>query len=427
MFSSLRVRNYRLFTVGQVVSNTGTWMQRIAQDWLVLRLTGSSAAVGVTVALQFLPALLLGLYGGVLADRWPGRRTLLVTQSAAGLTSLSLAVLTLSGQVELWHVYVTAFLLGVIGVVDKPARRAFVPELVGPADLHNAIALHCANSESARLAGPAVAGVLITSLGSGAAFLLNGLSYLAPIVGLLMMRTSELHRPSERRPRGRGELREGLRCVARRPELLWPVVLGGFLGTFAYNFPVWITAFVTDVFHAGPGTYGLLNTLMAGGSLLGALFTARCGCPRRRVLVGAALLFGLAEAVAALAPAFWVFAVLLVPVGALGLVSSTTANCSVQLAADPALRGRVVSVFTTVFMGGTPLGAALTGWITETYGARAGFLSGGLVSATAAVAVGCVLSRSAGVRLSVDPRRGRRCVTLVPRGRAPAAAEARAG
>ncbi|MGP3922692.1 MFS transporter [Streptomyces sp. 8N616] len=421
-FRSLKVRNYRLFATGQVVSNTGTWMQRIAQDWLVLSLTGSSAAVGITTALQFLPMLLLGLYGGVIADRFPKRQLLLITQSAMGLTGLALAVLTLSGHVQVWHVYLMAFLLGVVTVVDNPTRQAFVAEMVGPQELRNAVSLNSANFQSARLVGPAVAGVLITAVGSGWAFLLNGLSFLAPLAALLMMRTGELHKV-ERAPHGKGQLREGLRYVAGRPDLVWPIVLVGFIGTFGFNFPIWLTAFVDDVFHAGAGTYGLLNTLMAAGSLAGALLAARRGTSRFRLLVGAALLFGVLEIAAALAPAFWVFAALLVPIGMFGLTINVTANSGVQLATDPAMRGRVMSLFMMVFVGGTPLGAPIVGWITDAFGARIGFLAGGLISAGAAAGVGLMLARVGGLRLKLDLRRGHRHVEFVPRVAAPDSAE----
>ncbi|MFI8997083.1 MFS transporter [Streptomyces sp. NPDC053542] len=413
-FSSLRIRNYRLFATGQVVSNTGTWMQRIAQDWLVLSLTGSSAAVGITTALQFLPMLLFGLYGGVIADRLPKRKLLLLTQSAMGLTGLALAVLTLTGQVQVWHVYLVAFLLGLVTVVDNPARQSFVSEMVGPDDIRNAVSLNSANFQSARLVGPAVAGVLITAVGSGWAFMLNGLSFIAPVVGLLMMRSSELHQ-GKVVPRGKGQLREGLRYVAGRPDLIWPIVLVGFIGTFGFNFPIWLTAFVDKVYHSGAGTYGLLNTLMAAGSLAGALLAARRGTSRLRLLVGAALAFGILEIAASLAPTFWLYAALLVPIGMCGLTINVTANSSVQLATDPAMRGRVMSLFMMVFMGGTPLGAPLVGWITDVYGARIGFLSGGVISALAAVGVGLFLARAGGLRLKVDLRRGHQHFAFVPR------------
>jgi MFS family permease len=414
MFSSLKIRNYRLFATGQVVSNTGTWMQRIAQDWLVLTLTGSASAVGITIALQFLPMLLFGLYGGVLADRLPKRPLLLATQVAMGLTGLALAVLTLSGHVQVWHVYLTAFLLGLVTVVDNPARQSFVAEMVGPEQLGNAVSLNSANFQSARLVGPAVAGVLITAVGSGYAFLLNGLSFLAPIAGLLLMRTSELHK-LQRAPRAKGQLREGLKYVAGRPELIWPIVLVGFIGTFGFNFPIWLSAFVDDVYHSGASTYGLLNTLMAAGSLAGALLAARRGTSRLRVLVGAAVLFGGLEIVTAFAPQFWIFAVLMVPIGMFGLTVNVTANSSIQMATEPAMRGRVMSLFMMVFVGGTPLGAPLVGWITDTYGPRIGFAAGGTVALVAAIGVGVMLARVGGLRLKIDLRRGRRHVEFVPR------------
>ncbi|MFI6694451.1 MFS transporter [Streptomyces sp. NPDC050433] len=414
MFSSLRIRNYRLFATGQVVSNTGTWMQRIAQDWLVLTLTGSSTAVGITTALQFLPMLLFGLYGGVIADRCNKRTLLLGTQAAMGLTGLALAALTLSGQVQVWHVYATAFVLGLVTVVDNPARQSFVHEMVGPDQLRNAVSLNSANFQSARLVGPAVAGVLITAVGSGYAFLLNGLSFIAPITGLLVMRTADLHK-AERTPRGKGQLREGLRYVAGKPELIWPIVLVGFIGTFGFNFPIWLSAFADDVYHAGAGTYGLLNTLMAAGSLIGALLAARRGTSRMRLLVAAAVLFGVLEIVAAFAPTFWIFAVLLVPIGMCGLTVNVTANSSIQMTTDPAMRGRVMALFMMVFVGGTPLGAPLVGWVTDTYGARVGFAAGGAVAALAAVGVGAMLARAGGLRVKIDLRPGHPHVTFVPR------------
>ncbi|MFI9602880.1 MFS transporter [Streptomyces sp. NPDC004069] len=414
MFSSLRVRNYRLFFLGQVVSNTGTWMQRIAQDWLVLSLTGSSAAVGITTALQFLPMLLFGLYGGVLVDRLPKRPTLLVTQSAMAVTGLALAVLTLTGQVQVWHVYLAAFAVGLATVVDNPARQSFVSEMVGPEQLQNAVSLNSANFQSARLIGPAVAGLMITGVGTGWAFLANGLSFVAPIVGLLLMRARELH-VVERAPRGKGQLREGLRYVAGRPELIWPIVLVGFIGTFGFNFPVWLSAYAEDVFHAGAGAYSLFNTVMAVGSLVGALLAARRGTARLRLLIAAAAAFGALEIVAALAPSYWLFALLMAPIGIFGLTVNVTANTAVQMGTDPAMRGRVMALFMMVFMGGTPLGAPLVGWITDAYGARVGFAAGGVVSLAAAATIGLVLARVGDLRLSFGWYHGHPRVGLVPR------------
>ncbi|MEU9730774.1 MFS transporter [Streptomyces sp. NPDC048002] len=416
MFSSLRVRNYRLFFMGQVVSNTGTWMQRIAQDWLVLSLTGSATAVGITTALQFLPMLLFGLYGGVLVDRLPKRPTLLATQSAMAVTGLALAFLTLTGHVEVWHVYVAAFAMRLATVLDNPARQSFVTEMVGPEQLQNAVSLNSANFQSARLVGPAVAGLMITGVGTGWAFLFNGLSFVAPISGLLLMRARELH-TVERAPRGKGQLREGLRYVAGRPELIWPIVLVGFVGTFAFNFPVYLSAFTDEVFHAGAGSYSLFNTLMAVGSVTGALLAARRGTARLRVLSLAAMVFGAVEIAAAVTPELWMFALLMIPLGLFGMTVNVTANTTIQMSTDPAMRGRVMSLYMMVFLGGSPVGAPIVGWITDTYGPRVGLAVGGAVAAVAAAVIGLVLARVGGLRLSVGWDRGHPVVRFVPRER----------
>ncbi|WP_455682006.1 MFS transporter [Streptomyces uncialis] len=414
MFSSLRIRNYRLFASGAVVSNTGTWMARITQDWLVLSLTGSSAAVGITTAMQFLPMLLFGLYGGVIADRFPKRTLLFFTQGAMSFGGLFLAALTLSGNVQVWHVYMTAFFTGLVTVVDNPTRQTFVSEMVGPDQVRNAVSLNSANFQSARLLGPAIAGVLTAAVGPGWAFLANGLSFLAPLTCLLLMRTAELH-PGPRTPRGKGQLREGLRYVSHRPELIWPIVLIGFIGMFGFNFPIWLSAYADDIFHGGSGMYGLFNTLMAVGSVVGALLAARRGTSRLRVLVGAAVAFGALQIVAAVTPSLWVFALLLVPIGMLGLTVNVTANSSVQLGTDPAMRGRVISLFMMVFVGGTPIGGPLFGWLTDAYGVQISMAVGGLVSAVSALVVGLVLARAADLRLKVDLRRGQPHVRFVPK------------
>ncbi|GAA2140089.1 MFS transporter [Kitasatospora kazusensis] len=416
MFSSLRVRNYRYFFVGQVVSNTGTWMQRIAQDWLVLSLTGSPLAVGITTAMQFLPMLLLGLFGGVLADRMPKRRLLVVTQGAMGLLAAGLAVLTITGAVTAGLVYLFALLLGLVTVVDNPTRQAFVSEMVGPKDLSNAVSLNAANFQTARLVGPAVAGLLIAAVGSGWAFAVNAFSFAAVIGGLLMMRTAEL-RPTEPIAREKGQLRAGLRYVKERPELFWPMVLAGFIGTFGFNFPTLLSGFAYDTFKVGAGEYGLLNTAMAVGSLAGALLAARRGAPRLRRLVMAALAFGALEVLAAFAPGYWSFAVLLTLIGVFGLTFNTSVNSAIQLATEPAMRGRVMGLLVLVFTGGTPVGAPLVGWVTASYGPRLGLLACGAVSALAAGVVAVVLARAADLRVRVDlhPGHGGRVVAVVPR------------
>ncbi|WP_249416704.1 MFS transporter [Streptomyces sp. TS71-3] len=414
MFSSLRIRNYRLFASGAVISNTGTWMSRITQDWLVLSLTGSSAAVGITTAMQFLPMLLFGLYGGLIADRFAKRKLLFCTQSAMSISGLMLAALTLSGVVQVWHVYLAAFWTGLVTVVDNPTRQTFVSEMVGPSRVRNAVSLNSANFQSARLIGPAVASALTAAVGPGWAFLANGLSFLAPLTGLLLMRPSELHaiRPTAR---GKGQLREGLKYVSGHPELIWPIVLIGFVGTFAFNFPIWLSAYANDIFHGGVGMYGLFNILMAGGSLLGALLAARRRRTTQRMLIGAGLTMAVLEMAASWAPSYWMFVVLVVPIGIAGMTTNVTANSSVQMATDPEMRGRVMSLFMMVFTGGTPLGGPLFGWLADSFGVRVSFCVGGLVCATAAVVVGLMLVRAANLRIKVDLRRGRRTVQFVPR------------
>jgi MFS family permease len=412
-FASLKIRNYRIFFLCNVVSNTGTWMQRITQDWLVHHLTGSATAVGVTTALQFLPTLLFGLYGGVLADRLDKRRILLATQAAMGLIGLSLAALTLSGVVNVYHVYTLAFLLGLVTVMDKPARQTFVSEMVGPHLLRNAVSLNSANFQSARLIGPAIAGVVITAVGSGWAFLVNGLGFAAPITGLLLMRTEELI-PSERIPRGKGQLREGLRYVGSRPELLWAIVLVGFIGTFGFNFPVFLVAFSDHVFHADAGGFGVLNSLVAVGSVAGALFAANRGGRWLRFSIISGAVFGVLLVVSAAAPAYVVFAALMVPVGLSSMSFVVSANSGVQLASEPVMRGRVVSLFTMVLLGSTPIGGPLTGWLTDAYGPRVALLAGGAICALSALGIALVLARIGGLRLRITRRGGRRTLAFVP-------------
>jgi MFS family permease len=418
MFSALGNRNYRYFFIGQVISNSGTWIQRIAQDWLVLSITGSAFAVGITTAMQFLPMLLFGLFGGVLADRFPKRKLLIATQAAMGLLAAGLAVLTLTGNIQVWHIYLFAFMLGMVTVVDNPTRQTFVSEMVGKKDLGNAVSLNAANFQTARLIGPAVAGVLMAAVGAGYAFAANAVSFGAVILGLLAMRSSELHR-TPRLPRETGQLRAGLHYVAGRPDLIWPIVLIGFIGTFGFNFATILSAFSYSVFHVGPGLYGLLNTAMAVGSLAGALLAARRSRPRLRLLVGVALAFGLLESLSALSPDYWTFAALLTVVGMSGVTLNTAANSLIQLRTDPAMRGRVMSLFMMVFTGGTPLGAPLVGWITEQYGPRVGLLVCGLISAVAAAAIGLVLARIGNLRLRLDLHRGpeHHLLAFVPRQR----------
>ena len=397
-FRSLQVRNYRLFASGQVISLTGTWAQRVAQDWLVLVIThNSGTALGITTALQFLPMLLFGPYGGVLADRHDKRSLLVGTQLAMGLLALVLGVLTVSGSVQLWQVYALAFGLGLASVIDIPTRQAFVSELVGPDELPNAVGLNSATFNSARIVGPAVAGVAISGVGTGWVFLGNAVSYLAVLAGLLMMRTTELY-ITPRPPRSPGQLAEGVRYVRSRPRMYVPILLTFMVGTFGLNFQITLSLLAKETFHAGAGSFGLLTSALALGSLLGALGSARrIGLPRLRTMLVAALVFGVLEVIDGFAPSFWLLAVLLVPTGAAVLTFTTTSNAIVQLGAEPHVRGRVMALYLTVFIGGTPVGAPLVGVLAEHAGPRASLLVGGVVCGLSALVAASFLRRRQGM------------------------------
>jgi MFS family permease len=392
-FAALRVRNFRIYVSAHAVASTGTWMQNIALEWLVLELSGSPAAVGITMACQFLPMLLLGMYGGMIADRYPKRAVLLVTQTLNGLLSGALAVLTITGHVRVEHVYVFALLAGLVFVVDNPTRQVFVNEVVPDRYVRNAIALNAAVFQTSRLVGPAMAGVMIATVGSGWAFAANALSYLAPIAGLLLIRSRELIRtpPVERAP---GQLRSALRYVAERPHVAWTIVLVGVVGTFGLKFPVVLTAMADETFAGGAQLYGLFNVVIALGSVAGALIAARTH-PRLRTIVLTGAAFGGAQFAAALAPGLGAFLAALVVMGMVNLAFQAMANSSVQTWVDADVRGRVMSLYMLAFVGGTPLGGPVVGWITDALGARAGMAFCGLVPLLAAVVVACVLARHA--------------------------------
>ena len=407
-FRSLRVRNYRLFASGQVISLSGTWAQRVAQDWLVLELSGNSGvALGITTALQFLPVLLFGLYGGVLADRYDKRKLLIGAQAVMGVLALVLAVLDLTGAVELWHVFALAFALGVASVVDTPVRQAFVIEMVGPADLPNAVSLNSATFNSARIIGPALAGVAIAAVGTGWVFAANALSYVAVLAGLRAIRASELH-PAKRLDRAKGQLREGLSYVRSRPDLLVPMVLVFMVGTFGLNFQITLALVVKEVFGRSAGSYGALSAFLAVGSLLGALASARRrGPPRQRTLFAAVLAFGLLEIAVGLAPTFELMALLLIPTGVAVLTFTTTANAIVQLGSAPQVRGRVMALYILVFLGGTPVGAPLIGALAQAFGPRSSIVLGGVITALSGVVAAVVMTRVRSLRLEPHLVRGR--------------------
>ena len=394
-FRSLASYNYRVWAGGALVSNVGTWMQRTAQDWLVLtELTNNSAtAVGIVMSLQFGPSLLLLPLTGYVADRYDRRKVLLATQCAMGLLALGLGLLTLSGVARLWQVYLFAFLLGCVSAFDAPARQTFVSELVGEQYLTNAVALNSTSFNAARMIGPAVAGLLIASIGTGWVFLINALSYLAVLGSLAMLRVAELHRRG-RAPRADGGLLAGLRYVWDRPDLKTVLFMLFLLGTFGLNFPIFISTMAVGAYHAGAGHYGVLSSAMAVGSVAGALFTASRAQPHIARLVNSSALFGLGCALAALMPSYQTFGAVLVLVGISAQTFTTSTNSVVQLSTEPAMRGRVMAILLAILMGATPLGAPAVGWVADTFGPRWA-LGVGAAAGIASAIVGLLYRRRA--------------------------------
>jgi MFS family permease len=374
-------------------------MQRVAQDWLVLQLShGSGTALGIATGLQFLPQLLFSLWGGMVVDRYPKRRILLITQSVMGALALVLGVLGLTGVVTVWQVYLLAFSLGLVAVVDNPARQTFVAEMVGRDGMANAIGLNSAIFNLARIAGPAVAGLTISAVGTSAAFLINAASYVAVLAGLKLMRPAELH-PVAPVPRARGQLREALAYVRERPALWLTLALVFFVATFGMNFQVSTALMARHVFGTGASAFGLASTAFAVGALAGALLAARRARPGMRLLLATSFAFGLLEVLSGLMPTFWSFLAMLVPTGLALLMFSTTANSTTQLGTTPAVRGRVMGLYMLVFLGGAPLGSPLTGWLAEQFGARMSLIAGGVISAVAAVVVAVLLAHTSGQRM----------------------------
>jgi MFS family permease len=400
-FRALHNPNYRRYALGSLISNTGTWMQRVAQDWLVLRLTdGSGAALGITTGLQFLPVLLLSPYAGVIADRFPKRRLLQLTQLTMAAASLVLGLLAVAGVAEVWHVYLIAFLFGIGSAFDAPARQSFVSEMVGPDDLANAVGLNSATFNTARIIGPAIAGLMIGALGGGAwatgwVILINALSYGAVIWQLEHMDTTLLRspRPSARTP---GMLLEGVRYIRSQPKMMAILVMVFFAGTFGMNFQITSALMATHVFGKGAGEFGILGSAMAVGSLIGALMAARRTRIRLRLVAGAAVGFGLAEIVAGLMPTYVAFALMCPVIGVFTLTMLNSANATMQLESEPALRGRVMALYMTIVMGGTPIGSPIIGWVGQQFGPRWTLLGGGalvLVGVGLAVALLARLTR----------------------------------
>jgi MFS family permease len=382
-FRSLRTRNYRLYITGQTVSVIGTWMQRVAEAWLVLSLTDSGVALGVTVALQFLPMLLFGVWGGVIADRVDKRRLLVITQASAGILAAVLWGLVAGDLITVWMVYVLAFLLGCVNAVDMPTRQAFVIEMVGADDVANAVALNSATFNLGHLVGPAVAGVLIATAGVGPCFGINALTYIPIVLTLRAMRPEELVR-SAPAGRQRGQARAGLRYVWSTPTLRSTLLLLTVVGTLGLNFSVMLPLLVRFALDGGPVLYGTLSSVMAVGSLVGALFMATRARPTRPLLLGSAAAFGSLTMLAAVAPTALLVGVVLAFLGLAVMLFLATTNSTLQLESSAAMRGRVMALYALLFLGSTPLGGPLMGWVSQQVGARAGFAICGAVTLLAA-------------------------------------------
>jgi MFS family permease len=385
-------RNFRLFFVGQIVSVTGTWMQSVAAAWLVLKLTGSSVALGIQLALNFGPILLLGAWAGLLADRRDKRVILIGTQTAFALQALALWVLVFAGMAQLWMVYALSLFAGVVTAIDNPARQSFYAEMVAHKDLTNAVSLNSAVMTGTRIVGPALAGVLIATVGLAPSFLFNGISYVAVIAAIIAMRPDELYR--EVVPvRGKGQLREGLAYVRRTPGLLLPLAWMAVIFTFSFNFSVLFPVLATRVFDGDAGTYATMLSVLGVGSLLGALAMARQQEPNPRRLAVAAVAFGAASVLASAAPTFWSELMVLVPMGIVSMVFMITGNSTLQLNSRANMRGRVMALYGMVFLGGTPIGAPIAGWVADRFGPRMGIALGGLIAVATGLTGLWMLSR----------------------------------
>ena len=393
-FTSLRIPNYRRYFAGQVVSISGNWMQIVAEMWLIVQLTGSGAAVGITAGLQFLPVLLFGAWGGVLADRIDKRTLLTVTQFSMALPAVGLWALTAGGHIEVWMVYALVLARGSVTALDNPARQSFVMEMVGADRVVNAVALNSVVVHMARIMGPAAAGALIALLGVSACFAVNAATFFVMIAALRLMDPAQLER-GELAPRARGQLRAAVAYVRETPELRIPLVMMVVAGTVSFNFQVLLPLLAAQTWHGTAATYAALTASMGVGSVLGALAAGARGRVTPRILVLSAGLFGVAELLVAVAPSLWLQALALVPLGAASVTFAAGVNSSLQLAAAPALRGRVMALYSMVFLGSTPIGAPLVGWLAEVAGPRTGLLAGAAAALIAALYARYAFARSA--------------------------------
>jgi MFS family permease len=400
-FSSLAVRNYRLYFTGQVVSLAGNWMQIVAETWLVLHLTHSGALVGVAAALQFLPILLFGAYGGLLADRVPKRRLLMLTQSLMALPALALFVLVTTEAVEVWMVLALIFLRGLVNAADNPARQSFVTEMVGRDRVVNAVSLNSVIVHVARIAGPAGAAIVIALGGVGPAFAINALSFVAMLVALQRMDPGALD-PAPVAPRAPGQLRAALRYVWRTPELRIPLAMMAVVGTLSFNFQVLLPLLAKFTWDGSATTYALLTCAMGLGSVAGALANGAYGKVGPALLSGSAVAFGVATLAAALAPTLAIQILVLAPLGAASVTFAAGVNSTMQLEADPLMRGRVMALYSVVFLGSTPVGAPLVGWLAEVAGPRAGLALGGIAALATGLVVAAALREARPLRAALS-------------------------
>jgi MFS family permease len=402
-FTSLSIPNYRRYFAGQLVSLTGNWMQIVAEMWLILSLTGSGVAVGITSALQFLPFLLFGAFGGLLADRLPKRRLLVLTQTLMALPALALWAATEGGAVTPWLVWALVFVRGTVNAVDNPTRQSFAIEMVGPDRLVNAVSLNNALIHSARILGPAGAGILIATLGVGPCFLLNALSFGAMIVALRAMDPAEL-RPAPVATRSRGAVRAALGYVAHTPALAIPLAMMAVVGTLGYNFQVILPLLARFSFDGGAATYTALAVAMGAGSVAGALAAGARGRVGPGLLVAAAFGFGAVALMAAVAPSVPLEIAALVPLGAASVTFAAGVNSSLQLEADPPMRGRVMALYSMVFLGSTPIGGPIAGWLSQTIDPRAALVMTGAAALAAAIGARAAFSRLPEGEAEDDPR-----------------------
>ena len=417
MFAALHNRNYRLWASGQIVSLVGTWMQRIAQDWLVLTLSdGNALAVGIVMALQFGPTLFLSVWGGVLADRYDKRRILIFTQWASAVCALVLGLLDVGGLVALWHVFLIAFALGCVSALDAPVRQSFTIEMGGKEHLSNAIALNSMTFNTARIVGPAISGVLINLIGTGWVFLLNVATFGGVLIALYLMNKKELI-PSEPAPRTKGQVRDGFRYVWGRKDLRVIMVSVFMVSTFGLNFAISLAVMARNTFGLEADGYGLLSTTLAVGTLAGAAYAARRKeAPRLRTFLGAAVAFGVFEVAVGLMPTYALVALMLIPTGALTLTFTTSAMNILQMSVPSEMRGRVMGIYMLSFLGGTPLGSPLLGWLADSVDPRAPLIVGGVISLVSGTVAGVYLLRSEGLKLRLArPEDGGRLPVFVLR------------